>query len=67
MTKVSYSMGVTINTGNFESVRIDIGVEDDVRKDEDVLAATERVSKFVETRLEKKVDSLRKDLERLGR
>jgi ferredoxin-fold anticodon binding domain-containing protein len=36
MNKVTFSIGKTINLGNFESGRIDIGVELDVEKESDI-------------------------------
>lgn len=51
MTKVSYSAGFTRNMGDFESLRLDIGVEDEPRGDEKVSEAYNRVKDFVESRL----------------
>jgi hypothetical protein len=41
--------------GNFESLRIDVGVQDSVRSDENVEAATNRVYEFVEAKLIEKI------------
>ena len=35
-TKVKIALGYTLNLGNFQSLRIDLGVEDSVRQDENV-------------------------------
>lgn len=61
-SRVKVSMGFTMNIGNFESLRIDVGVEDDVRENETVKDASERVYKFVENTLTTKVTEARKDL-----
>lgn len=55
MTKVTCSHGFTINLGDFQSYRIDFGVEDDVRENESVKDAMGRVNHFVEAELEAKV------------
>jgi len=54
-TKVSVTLGYTLNLGNFQSLRVDLGVEDDKREDEKVEEAFERVYSFVETKLAEKV------------
>jgi len=46
-TKVKVDLSFTRNLGNFESIKIGIGVEDSVREGENVDSATERVYKFV--------------------
>lgn len=62
MAKVTVSLGTTINTGNFESFRIDLGAEDDKRLDETMGEAHERVFNFVLGRLKKKVAQVNKEL-----
>ena len=47
-TKVKVELSFTRNLGNYESIRIGLGVEDAVRSGENVESATERVYKFVE-------------------
>ena len=42
-TKVKVDLSFTRNLGNYESIKIGIGVEDDVRSGENVNSATERV------------------------
>jgi hypothetical protein len=54
-TKVNVALGYTLNLGNFQSLRIDLGVEDSRRDGETVNEAFERVYNFVETRLADKV------------
>lgn len=49
--RVSVSAGFTRNLGNFESMRIDIGVEDSARSGEKAMDTFNRVYDFVEKRL----------------
>jgi len=53
--KVSVALGYTINLGNFQSLRIDLGVEDSERDGENVNDAFNRVYSFVEEKLTEKV------------
>ena len=53
--------------GNFESVRVDIGIEDDTRDHEHVGDAYERVMLFVETALERKIKDVKSEMSRVGR
>jgi hypothetical protein len=53
--KVSVSLGYTLNLGNFQSLRVDVGVEDSERDGEKVNEAFERVYAFVEQKLAEKV------------
>lgn len=61
-SKITCSMGMTINMGNFESLRIDIGLEDSQREGETVKQAHERVFNFVNRRLQEKVSVVREEL-----
>jgi len=54
-TKVSVTLGYTRNLGNFQSLRIDLGVTDSKRDGENTDQAFERVYKFVEDKLAAKV------------
>jgi hypothetical protein len=54
-TKVTVTLGYTLNLGNFESLRVDLGVVDSRRDGETVDDAFERVYEFVETKLSDKV------------
>ena len=54
-TKVTVSLGYTLNVGNFQSLRIDIGIEDSRRDGENINDAFERVYSFVEDKLTEKV------------
>ena len=61
-TRVKVDLSFTRNLGNYESIRINIGVEDDVRKGENVDTATERVYAFVENKLIEKTHEVEKEL-----
>lgn len=50
-TVVKVDLSFTRNLGNYESIKINIGVEDSVREGETVDSATERVYTFVENKL----------------
>lgn len=54
-TKVTVSLGYTLNVGNFQSLRIDLGIEDSRREGENINDAFERVYEFVENKLAEKV------------
>ena len=54
-TKVSVTLGYTLNLGNFQSLRIDLGIVDSRRDGENIQDAFDRVYSFVETRLTEKV------------
>ena len=54
-TKVTVSLGYTMNVGNFQSLRIDIGVEDQVRDGENIHEGFDRVYSFVEEQLSAKL------------
>jgi len=54
-TKVSVTLGYTLNLGNFQSLRLDLGVVDSKRDGESTDQAFERVYKFVEDKLTEKI------------
>ena len=54
-TKVNVTLGYTLNLGNFQSLRIDLGVIDSKRDGENTEQAFERVYKFVEDKLTEKI------------
>lgn len=54
-TKVNVALGYTLNLGNFQSLRIDIGIQDAKREGETTNDAFERVYKFVEAKLAEKI------------
>ena len=55
-TKVSATLGYTLNLGNFQSLRVDLGVVDNVRDNESTEDAMNRVYNFVETKVVEKVN-----------
>jgi hypothetical protein len=61
-TRVKVDLSFTRNLGNYESIKIGVGIEDDVRSGENVDAATERVYKFVENKLIEKTTEIEKEL-----
>jgi hypothetical protein len=58
MTTVRIGLKFVRNLGNYESIHIDVGVEDQVRQGENVDQAAERVYAFVEAKLAEKVKSV---------
>lgn len=62
MGSVSYRARFTRNMGNFESLQLEIGVEDEPRGDEKFSEAFNRVKDFVESRLLDEVESLEADI-----
>lgn len=61
-TRVKVDLSFTRNLGNYESIKIGIGIEDDVRQGETVDAATERVYAFVENKLIEKTQEVEEEL-----
>ena len=61
-TKVKVDLSFTRNLGNYESIKIGIGIEDIVRSGETVTSATERVYKFVEEKLIEKTREVEEEL-----
>ena len=62
-TKISVTLGYTLNLGNFQSLRIDIGVTDSRREGESINDATERVYDFVEAKVAEKVAEATAEIE----
>lgn len=58
MGTVSYRARFTRNMGNFESLQLEIGVEDEPRGEEKFAEAYDRVKDFVESRLLTEVEAL---------
>jgi hypothetical protein len=54
-TRVNVALGYTLNLGNFQSLRIDLGVIDSKRDGEKIDEAFERVYSFVESKLAEKI------------
>jgi hypothetical protein len=61
-TKVTVTLGYTMNLGNFQSLRIDIGVEDQLRDGEHVQEGFERVYSFVEQQLAAKLQEAKSEI-----
>lgn len=61
-TKVNVALGYTLNLGNFQSLRIDIGVEDTLRNRENVNDAFNRVYGFVEDKLIAKINEAKTEI-----
>jgi hypothetical protein len=63
--RVKVNLGWTRNMGDFNSMRVDIGVEDDVRDGETIDDATNRVYSYIEDKLMEKVEETEKELKAL--
>ena len=62
-TKVKIGLGYTLNLGNFQSLRIDLEVQDNKREGETTSEAFERVYAFVEAKLQEKVQEAQGEIE----
>ena len=62
-TKISVTLGYTLNLGNFQSLRVDLGVVDSRREGENITDAFERVYSFVEEKLGEKVREAASEIE----
>ena len=61
--RVKWTLGYTMNLGNFQSMRIDCEIQDSKRDDESMLEASSRVYKATESELVKKIREAKKELE----
>ena len=61
-SKVNVTLGYTLNLGNFQSLRLDLGVIDSARNGETVDQAFERVYKFVEDKLTDKINEAKEEI-----
>ena len=61
-TKVSVTLGYTLNLGNFQSLRLDLGIVDSKRDGENTNDAFERVYKFVEDKLTEKINEAKSEI-----
>jgi hypothetical protein len=61
-TKVNITLGYTLNLGNFQSLRLDLGVVDSKRDGETTNEAFERVYKFVEDKLTEKIQDAKSEI-----
>jgi hypothetical protein len=62
-TKINVTLGYTLNLGNFQSLRLDLGIIDSKRDGENIDQAFERVYKFVEDKLTSKINEAKVELE----
>ena len=62
-TKVNVTLGYTLNLGNFQSLRIDLGVVDSRRDGETIDEAFTRVYSFVENKLITKINEAKSEVE----
>lgn len=62
-TKVRVALGYTLNLGNFQSLRIDVEVQDNKREGENTNEAFERVYGFVEAKLQEKTSEAKSEIE----
>ena len=61
-TKVNVTLGYTLNLGNFQSLRLDLGVVDSKRDGETINEAFERVYTFVEDKLTEKIQEAKSEI-----
>ena len=61
-TKVNVTLGYTLNLGNFQSLRIDLGVVDSKREGETTAEAFDRVYGFVENKLTEKINEAKAEI-----
>jgi hypothetical protein len=61
-TKVSVTLGYTLNLGNFQSLRLDLGIVDSKRDGENIDEAFSRVYKFVEDKLTEKIQEAKSEI-----
>jgi len=54
-TKINVTLGYTLNLGNFQSLRLDLGIVDNRKEGENINDAFERVYSFVENKLAEKI------------
>lgn len=60
-TYITFNLTATINTGNYESVKINYGITAPVIN-EDLKKATEKIKKLVKEQMAKEVESVRKEV-----
>ena len=61
-TKVSVTLGYTLNLGNFQSLRLDLGIVESRKNGETIDQAFERVYKFVEDKLTEKIQEAKSEI-----
>ena len=61
-TTVSVNLGYTLNLGNFQSLRVDLGCTDYVREGENTDSAMTRVYDFVENKVMEKIEEAKREM-----
>jgi hypothetical protein len=61
-TKINVTLGYTLNLGNIQSLRLDLGIVDSKREGENVDEAFERIYKFVEDKLTDKIQEAKSEI-----
>lgn len=61
-TNVQWTLGYTLNVGNFQSLRLDCQVTDYVREGETTKEASDRIYAFVEQELVNKLNEAKEEL-----
>jgi hypothetical protein len=62
-TKINVTLGYTLNLGNFQSLRIDLGIVDSKRDGENIDEAFSRVYSFVEDKLIAKINDAKSEVD----
>lgn len=60
--RIKWTVGYTINTGNFQSLRLDFDISESQRSDETVDEAVDRLYKYAEQKLSDKLTEAREEL-----
>ena len=63
MATVTWTLGTTVNIGNFSNIRMEVSVTDEARPDESVKQASDRVFSFVDSQLGNKLEETQHELE----
>ncbi len=61
-TRIKVALGYTLNLGNFQSLRIDLGIDEDRREGESVSETFDRVYSFVEQKLVEKINEAKTEV-----
>ena len=61
-TKIQWSLGTTLNTGNFQNLRLDCQISDWQREGETAKEASDRIYAFVEAQLVEKLNEAKEEL-----
>lgn len=61
-TTVTVNLGYTLNLGNFQSLRVDLGCTDYVREGENTDSAMTRVYDFVESKVMEKIEEAKREM-----